>query len=52
LLVPFTGDAIESPVTSMTRVNPATHKVVLRTGQEITIRLTGSVDGPGLALGE
>jgi hypothetical protein len=52
LLVPFTGDAIESPVTSMTRVNPATHKVVLRTGQAITIRLTGSVDGPGLALGE
>jgi hypothetical protein len=52
LLVPFAGDNIASPVTSIQRINPTTHKVVLCTGQEITIRLTGATDGLGLALGE
>lgn len=52
LLVPFTGDTLTTPVIRLTRINPTTHEVVLRTGQRITIRVTDSAEGPGLALVE
>jgi hypothetical protein len=51
LLVPFTGDTLSSPVVSLTKSSSTTHQVVLRSGQRITLRLTGSKEGPGLAIG-